>query len=216
MQGKTIIIGISGPTASGKSLLANTIVDELGTDQVAIISEDSYYKDRQNLSYEERCKINYDHPDALDHQLLADHLKQLQNDETVQIPVYNFEQHLRSDETRQIGRHQIIVIEGILLFADPKLREMLDIRIYMDAPLDICLIRRLERDIDERGRTLCSVLEQYQKTVRPMYLQFIEPSKKHADIIVPRGGANRIAIEVIQAKMRELLGYNNNKVAETA
>ena len=110
MQGKTIIIGISGPTASGKSLLANTIVDELGTDQVAIISEDSYYKDRQNLSYEDRCKINYDHPDALDHDLLSEHLKQLQNDETVQIPVYNFEDHLRSDETRQIGRHQIIVI----------------------------------------------------------------------------------------------------------
>lgn len=210
MQGKTIIIGISGPTASGKSLLANTIVDELGTDQVAIISEDSYYKDRQNLSYEERCKINYDHPDALDHELLCQHLKQLQNDETVQIPVYDFGQHLRSDETRQIGRHQIIVIEGILLFADPKLRKMLDIRIYMDAPLDICLIRRLERDIQERGRTLTSVLQQYQETVRPMYLQFIEPSKKFADIIVPRGGANRIAIEVIQAKMRELLGYNNN------
>lgn len=210
MRGKTIIIGISGPTASGKSLLANTIVDELGTDQVAILSEDAYYKDRPNLTYEERCKINYDHPDALDHDLLCHHLKQLQNGETIHIPVYNFEQHLRSDETCQIGQHQIIVIEGILLFADPKLREMLDIRIYMDAPLDVCLIRRLERDITERGRTLESVLKQYQTTVRPMYLQFIEPSKKFADIIVPRGGANRIAIEVIQAKMRELLGYNKD------
>jgi uridine kinase len=207
MQGKTIIIGISGPTASGKSLLANTIVDELGSEQVVIISEDAYYKDRSNLSYEDRCKINYDHPDAFDHDLLCQHLGQLQNGETIQIPVYDFEKHLRSDKTTTIGQHQILVIEGILLFADPQLREMLDIRIYMDAPLDICLIRRMERDIQRRGRTLESVLQQYQETVRPMYLQFIEPSKKYADIIVPRGGANRIAIEVIQAKMRELLGY---------
>jgi uridine kinase len=213
MQGKTIIIGISGPTASGKSLLANTIVKELGSDQVTIISEDSYYKDRPNLSHDERCKINYDHPDAFDHDLLCQHIKQLQDGETVQIPTYDFGQHLRSDKTCQVGQHQLIVIEGILLFADPKLREMLDIRIYMDAPLDICLIRRLERDINERARSLESVLDQYQQTVRPMYLQFIEPSKKFADIIVPRGGANRIAIEVIQAKMRELLGYNHGQMS---
>lgn len=211
MQGKTIIIGISGPSASGKSLLANTIVDELGSNQVAIISEDSYYKDRPHLSYEERCKINYDHPDALDHDLLCQHLQQLQNGETVHVPVYDFSNHLRSDKTKAIGQHQIFVIEGILLFADPQLRERLDIRIFMDAPLDICLIRRLQRDINERNRELESVLQQYQDTVRPMYLQFIEPSKKYADIIVPRGGANRIAIEVIQAKMRELLGYSNNE-----
>lgn len=211
MQGKTIIIGISGPTASGKTLLANTIVDELGSEQVVIISEDAYYKDRSNLSYEDRCKINYDHPDAFDHDLLCQHIQQLQNAESVQVPVYDFGEHLRSDKTRTIGKHQIIVIEGILLFADPKLREMLDIRIFMDSPLDICLIRRLMRDIEERGRTLESVLDQYQETVRPMYLQFIEPSKKFADIIVPRGGANRIAIEVIQAKMRELLGFNQTE-----
>ena len=208
MQGKTIIIGISGPSASGKSLLANTIVDELGSNQVVIISEDSYYKDRPHLSYEERCKINYDHPDALDHDLLCQHLQQLENGETIQIPIYDFTNHLRSDKTKPIGQHQIIVIEGILLFAEPELREMLDISIFMDTPLDICLIRRLQRDINERHRNLESVLEQYQDTVRPMYLQFIEPSKKYADIIVPRGGANRIAIEVIQAKMRELLGHS--------
>ncbi len=207
MHGKTIIIGISGPSASGKSLLANTIIEELGSSQVVIISEDSYYKDRPFLSYEERCKINYDHPDAFDHDLLCQHLQQLQNGETVHIPNYDFKNHLRSNKTKTVGQHQIIVLEGILLFAEPQLREKLDIRIFMDAPLDICLIRRLNRDINEHSRTLESVLEQYQKTVRPMYLQFIEPSKKYADIIVPRGGANRIAIEVIQAKMRELLGY---------
>jgi len=211
MQGKTIIIGISGPSASGKSLLANTIIDELGSSQVAIISEDSYYKDRPQLSYEERCKINYDHPDAFDHDLLCQHLKQLENGETIHIPVYDFTTHLRSDKTKPIGQHQIIVIEGILLFAEPQLRETLDIRIFMDTPLDICLIRRLQRDINERHRKLEAILEQYQKTVRPMYLQFVEPSKKYADIIVPRGGANRIAIEVIQAKMRELLGHSSTE-----
>ena len=208
MQGKTIIIGISGPSASGKSLLANNIIDELGSEQVAIISEDSYYKDRPHLSYDERSKINYDHPDAFDHDLLSQHIEQLQNNETVHIPVYNFNEHLRSDDTREIGQHQIIVLEGIMLFADPEIRKKLDIRIFMDAPLDTCLIRRLQRDINERQRDLDSVLKQYQETVKPMYLQFIEPSKKYADIIVPRGGANKIAIEVIQAKMRELLGYS--------
>lgn len=208
MQGKTIIIGISGPSASGKSLLANNIIEELGSDQVAIISEDSYYKDRPNLSYEERSKINYDHPDAFDHDLLCQHLEQLQNGENVHIPVYNFSEHLRSDQTREIGQRQIIVLEGIMLFADPEIRKKLDIRIFMDAPLDTCLIRRLQRDIHERHREMDCVIEQYQETVKPMYLQFIEPSKKYADIIVPRGGANKIAIEVIQAKMRELLGYS--------
>ena len=207
---ETIIIGVAGPTASGKTLLANTIVEELGSNQMTIISEDSYYKARPKLSYEERTKINYDHPDAFDHDLLCKHIEQLHEGKTVQIPIYDFSTHLRSDKTKEIAKQQIIVIEGILLFADPELREKLDICIYMDAPLDICLIRRLQRDINERGRSLEGVLNQYQETVRPMYLQFIEPSKKHADIIVPRGGANRIAIELIQAKMRELLGQNGH------
>jgi uridine kinase len=205
MRGKTIIIGISGPSGSGKSLLAETIIKELGTTQISIISEDAYYKDRPHLSYEERCKINYDHPDAFDHDFLCQHLQQIQRGETVHVPVYDFSQHLRSNDTVQIGQHQIVILEGILLFAEPKVREMFDIRIFMDTPLDICFIRRLKRDLNERGRDLDSVINQYTETVRPMYLQFIEPSKKYADIIVPRGGANRIAIEVIQAKMRELL-----------
>ena len=211
MQGKMIIVGIVGPSVSGKSLLANTIVDELGSSQVVIISEDAYYKDRSHLSYPERCKINYDHPDAFEHDLLCHHLQQLQNGETVHIPVYDFAEHLRLNKTKTIGQHQIIIVEGILLFADPQLREMIDIRIFIDAPLDICLIRRLKRDLTERQRQLESVLQQYQDTVRPMYLQFIEPCKKYADIIVPHGGANRIAIEVIQAKMRELLHNNNSQ-----
>lgn len=202
----TIIIGISGASASGKSLLANTIVNELGSDQVVVISEDSYYKDHSNIPFEERAKINYDHPDSLDHKLLHEHLKQLQEGKTVDVPIYNHAQHLREKESCRIGNHSIIVLEGILLFVEPELRELMDIRIFMETALDICLIRRLKRDIKERGRNLDSVLKQYEETVRPMFLQFIDPSKRYADIIVPRGGGNRIAIDMIKAKMRELLG----------
>lgn len=202
----TIIIGISGASASGKSLLANTIVNELGSDQVVVIPEDSYYKDRSDLPFEERAKINFDHPNSLDFELFHKQLLQLTNGETVQVPIYNHSQHLREKATRTIGKHAIIVLEGILLFAEQPLRELMDIRIYMETALDICLIRRLKRDVKERGRTLDSVLKQYEETVRPMFLQFIEPSKRYADIIVPRGGSNRIAIDMIKAKMRELLG----------
>lgn len=207
MNQQTIIIGIAGPSASGKSLLANTIVNELGSDQVVVISEDSYYKDNCHLSLEEREKINYDHPDAFDHELLIEHLRQLQQKKSIEIPIYSHSQHIRLKETRFIGSHAIIVLEGILLFSEEALRELMDIRIFMSAPLDICLIRRLKRDVAERHRSLDSVLEQYETTVRPMYLQFIEPSSRYADLIVPRGGENRIAIEMIQAKMRELLAH---------
>lgn len=202
---KVIIIGIAGASASGKSLLANTIVNELGTDQVVVISEDSYYKDHSDIPFDERAKINYDHPNSMDHELLHNHLQQLVEGKSVDIPIYNHSTHTREEKTRTIGRHVIIVVEGILLFVEPKLREMMDIRIFMETAPDICLMRRLKRDIKDRARTLDSVLKQYEETVRPMYLQFIEPTKRHADLIVPRGGGNRIAIDMIQAKMRELL-----------
>lgn len=203
------MIGISGASASGKSLLANTIVNELGSDQVVVISEDSYYKDNKDISLEERAKINYDHPNAFDHELLHQHLMALQDGKSIEVPTYNHSLHIRDEKTRSIGQHTIIVLEGILLFVDPNLRKMMDIRIYMETALDICLIRRLKRDINERHRTLDSVLSQYEETVRPMYLQFVEPSKRYADIIVPRGGGNRIAIDLIKAKMRELLDSTN-------
>jgi uridine kinase len=204
----TIIIGISGASASGKSLLANTIVNELGSNKVVVISEDSYYKDHSNIPFEERTQINYDHPNSLDHELLYQHLQQLQQGKTVEVPIYNHSNHLRENETRTIGQHSIIVLEGILLFVEKELRDLMDIRIFMETALDICLIRRLKRDLKERGRSLDAVLNQYNDTVRPMYLQFIEPSKRYADIIVPRGGGNRIAIDMIKAKMRELLGHH--------
>lgn len=205
MTKQAIIIGISGPSASGKSLLANTIVNELGSEQVVVISEDAYYKDNSHLPLSEREKINYDHPHSFDHTLLCEHLRQLREGQAVNIPIYSHSQHIRLDETRTIGQHAIIILEGILLFSDKTLRELMDIRIFMSAPLDVCLIRRLKRDVVERHRTFESVIHQYETTVRPMFLQFIEPSSRYADIIVPRGGENRIAIEMIQAKMRELL-----------
>ena len=205
MSKQAIIIGIAGPSASGKSLLANTIVNELGSDQVVVISEDSYYKDNSHLPLAEREKINYDHPDSFDHSLLCEHLGKLQQGESVEIPVYSHSKHIRLPETRTVGDHTIIVLEGILLFSDKPLREIMDIRIFMSAPLDVCLSRRLKRDVVERQRSFESVLHQYETTVRPMYLQFIEPSSRYADLIVPRGGENRIAIDMIKAKMRELL-----------
>lgn len=205
ISNKTIIIGISGPSASGKSLLARTIIHELGSDQVAVIPEDAYYKDNSHLAFSEREKINYDHPDAFDHALLHTHLQQLQEGMSVEIPSYSHSEHARLPKTRKIGPHAIVVLEGILLFCDEALRNLMDIRIFMSTPLDICLTRRLQRDVVERHRTVESVLLQYETTVRPMYLQFIEPSSRHADLIVPRGGENRIAIDMIKAKMRELL-----------
>lgn len=205
MTKKAIIIGIAGPSASGKSLLANTIVNELGTDQVVVISEDSYYKDNSNLPLNERENINYDHPDAFDHALLCKHLSRLQQWGSVDIPIYSHSKHIRLPETRPVGQHKIIVLEGILLFSDKTLRDLMDIRIFMSAPLDVCLSRRLKRDVVERHRSFEAVLHQYETTVRPMYLQFIEPSSRYADLIVPRGGENRIAIDMIKAKMRELL-----------
>ncbi len=202
---KIIIIGIAGASGSGKSLLANTIIRELGSDQVAVIPEDSYYKDHSDIPFEERAKINYDHPDSLDHGLIVQQLRELQQGKTVQVPCYNHSLHIREKNTRTLRGHTIIVVEGILLFVEKSIRDQMDIRIFMDTALDICLIRRLRRDMQERGRSLDAVLKQYEETVRPMYLQFIEPSKRHADLIVPRGGGNRIAIDMIKAKMRELL-----------
>lgn len=210
MTKKAIIIGISGPSASGKSLLANTIVNELGSDQVVVISEDAYYKDNSDIPPSERERINYDHPDAFDHALLFEHLRRLQRGESVEIPIYSHSKHIRLPEVRLIGSHKIIVLEGILLFTDKPLREIMDIRIFMSAPLDVCLSRRLKRDVVERRRSFESVLLQYETTVRPMYLQFIEPSSRYADLIVPRGGENRIAIDMIKAKMREMLTSQEN------
>ncbi|PWI35015.1 uridine kinase [Vibrio albus] len=206
---KCVIVGIAGASASGKSLIANTIYNELrekvGDHQIGVITEDSYYKDQSHLNMDERVKTNYDHPNALDHDLLCQHLEQLSRGNTVEVPEYSYVEHTRIDNTSTMTAKKVIILEGILLLTDPRLRELMHATIFMDTPLDICLLRRVKRDVEERGRTLDSVLKQYQKTVRPMFLQFIEPSKQYADIIVPRGGKNRIAIDVLKAHIAKLL-----------
>lgn len=208
MKKSTILIGIAGPSGSGKSLLANTIVKELGSNQVAVISEDCYYKDHSNLSLEKRAKINFDHPDAFDHDLLISHLKQIQQGKTITLPQYDHSTHARKPNGKQIGQHSIIVLEGILLFSEQKLRDLMNMKIFVDTPLDVCFIRRLERDLKERQRTVECIIEQYNTTVRPMYIQFIEPSKRYADVIVPHGGKNRIAIDLIKATLHQLLNHS--------
>ena len=206
---KCIIVGIAGASASGKSLIASTIYNELrekvGDHQIGVITEDSYYRDQSNLSMEERVKTNYDHPNALDHDLLCQHLEQLSRGNEVEVPEYSYTEHTRTENTSTLTPKKVIILEGILLLTDPRLRELMHATIFMDTPLDICLLRRVKRDVEERGRSLDSVLKQYQKTVRPMFMQFIEPSKQYADIIVPRGGKNRIAIDVLKAHIAKLL-----------
>lgn len=208
-QHSCVIIGIAGASASGKSLIAQTIyeelVAELGAGEIGVISEDCYYKDQSHLTMEERVKTNYDHPSSMDHSLLVEHLGSLLNGEGVDLPQYSYSEHTRMAEVSHFAPRKVIILEGILLLTDSRLRDLMDASIFMDTPLDICLLRRLVRDVQERGRTMDSVLKQYQKTVRPMFLQFIEPSKQYADVIVPRGGKNRIAIDMLKARIRHML-----------
>lgn len=204
-----VVIAITGASASGKSLIANTIYqelcDEIGTDQIGIISEDSYYRDQSHLELEIRKLTNYDHPKAFEHELLCSHLKMLKNNSAVNIPVYSYTEHTRTQQSVVMTPKKVIILEGILLLTDSALREQIDASIFIDTPLDICFMRRLVRDMAERGRTMESVLSQYTQTVRPMFLQFIEPSKQHADIIVPRGGKNRIAKDILKTRIKYLL-----------
>lgn len=201
------IVGISGASASGKSLIASTLYRELreqvGDHNIGVIPEDCYYKDQTDIPMEERLKVNYDHPNSMDHSLLYEHLKSLKSGQAVEIPQYDYVAHTRKQKTITFKPKKVIIIEGILLLTDKRLRGEMDFSIFVDTPLDICLMRRIKRDVNERGRTLDSVIDQYNKTVRPMFLQFIEPSKQYADIIVPRGGKNRVAIDILKAKIGE-------------
>ena len=205
MPQKPVLVGIAGASASGKSLLAETLVEELKTEHLGVISEDSYYKDQSHLGMAERALINYDHPDAVDHGLMLKHLQALRQGETIQVPAYDYSVHNRTSEIRTVHPSRVVIYEGILLFVNPDVRRQFDLRLYMDTPLDICLVRRMRRDIISRGRDMESVISQYMKTVRPMFLQFIEPSRQHADLIIPRGGKNRIAIDLIKTKIDTLV-----------
>ncbi|MCU0521890.1 MAG: uridine kinase [Anaerolineae bacterium] len=201
-----ITIGVAGGTGSGKTTVANRILDRVGAEHIAYIPHDAYYRNMSHLSQEERARINFDHPDSLETSLLVEHVKQLRQGTAVEIPVYDFTTHSRTVQTLHVEPAPIILVEGILIFVEPELRAQLDVKLFVDTDADLRFIRRLGRDIDERGRTLESVIQQYLKTVRPMHLEFVEPSKRYADVIIPEGGFNEVAIEMVAARIRGLLG----------
>lgn len=200
-----IIIGISGGTGSGKSTVTKEILKVITEKNVAIIEQDSYYKDQSNLSFEERVKTNYDHPFAFDNELLIKHLKDLIQRKPIEKPIYDFEIHNRKVETERVEPKDIIILEGILILFEEEIRNLLDIKIFVDTDSDVRVIRRILRDIKDRGRTLDSVILQYMGTVRPAHLQFVEPTKRYADIIIPEGGYNKVAIDIIVAKINEII-----------
>ena len=203
---KPLIIGIAGGSGSGKSTVANNVADNLGSHSIAFIDMDAYYRNFTELTLDERKHLNWDHPDAFDFELLRDNLERLSNREPIEKPVYDFVTHLRSDETIVVHPSDVIVIDGILLFVDEGVRNLCDVKVFVDADADVRLIRRIQRDVSSRGRPLNEIIDQYLSTVHPMHQQFVEPSKRYADIIVPRGGHNSIAIEMIVAKIRQRLG----------
>ena len=203
----SLIIGICGGTGSGKTTVANRILESVSASEVVFIQQDSYYRNITDLPLDYRHLANFDHPDALDNDLLVNHVRRLKAGEAVELPLYDFRTHTRMNETRHVEAKPIVIVEGILIFADPRLLEQMDIKVFVDTPDDIRFIRRLRRDLDERGRTLESVIEQYVATVRPMHMQFVEPSKRHADVIIPEGGHNLVSIDLLSGKIRERLAH---------
>lgn len=207
---RPIIIGITGGTGSGKSTIAKQIYTEFHDESIAMIEQDSYYKDQSNLSFEERIKTNYDHPDAFDTSLLVSHLNLLLEGHTIEKPMYNFEIHNRVEETISVQPKEIIIVEGILVLCEKVLRDMLDIKIFVDTDADVRFIRRLVRDINERGRTSDSVINQYLNVVKPMHEQYTEPTKRYADIIIPEGGHNKVAVDIMTANISQILQKQRN------
>jgi len=205
MKKDAVIIGIAGASGSGKTLVARNLCQAFRTSEVAIIQEDAYYKDLAHMSLEERARVNFDHPDAFDHNFLREQISTLKSGMPIENPEYDYAAHTRKPGGKTVHPSDILILEGILILAIPELRELMDIKIFIDTDPDVCLIRRVRRDTEERGRSLESVLRQYEETVRPMYLQFVEPSKRYADIIIPRGGKNVIAIDIVKSKIEKLL-----------
>jgi len=200
-----MIVGICGGTGSGKTTVANRILESVSADEVVFIQQDLYYRDLKDMPLDYRNAANFDHPDALDNDLLFNHLKKLRLGEPVELPIYDFRTHSRLPSTTRVEPKRIVIVEGILIFAEPRLLEQMDVKVFVDTPDDIRFIRRLGRDIAERGRTLDSVVEQYMATVRPMHMQFVEPSKRFADVIIPEGGHNLVSIDLISGTIRERL-----------
>ena len=202
---KPIIIGVAGGTASGKTTVAQKILETTGPEHLAYVQHDAYYRDLSHLPLEKRRAFNFDHPDMLENELMIAHLKQLLQGRSVQIPVYDFAQYIRTGQLKLIEPRRVILVEGILIFVDKQLRDMMDIKIYVDADPDLRFIRRLKRDISERERSINQVIDQYLDTVRPMHLEFVEPSKRYADVIIPRGGRNVKAIQMVVAQIQRML-----------
>ena len=204
MDNNILVIGIAGGTGSGKTTLMKNLIQRYG-DVVTVLSHDNYYKRHDDMSYEERCKLNYDEPASLETDLMARHLEQLRRGEAIQCPVYDFTVHNRSEETILVVPKKVIIVEGILIFENEELRNLMDIRIFVDTDADVRLCRRIKRDVNKRGRTLESVLQQYQETVKPMHEKYVEPSKKFADIVVPEGGKNLVALDMIMGRIQRHL-----------
>jgi uridine kinase len=202
-----VVIGVAGGSGSGKTTVVQRIVASLGDDQVSVLEQDRYYRDRNDLRFEERAVLNYDHPDSLESDLLVHHVKQLREGRAVEAPVYDFARHSRQTSTRTIPARRAIIVEGILLFSDAALRSLMDIKVFVDADDDTRFIRRLQRDLAERGRTVQSVIDQYLGTVKPMHLEFVEPSKRYADIIIPVGGHNAVAIDMLLTLIRSVISF---------
>jgi uridine kinase len=204
MSTRPVVIGVAGGSGSGKTTVVRRIVESLGNDQVTVLEHDRYYRDRSELRLEERAALNYDHPDSLETDLMVRHLKELREGRPVEVPMYDFARYARESSTETVHPRRAIIAEGILIYTDPALRALLDVKIFVDADDDIRFIRRLTRDVAERGRTMESVVEQYQSTVKPMHLEFVEPSKRYADVIVPQGGHNTVAINMLLTLIRSL------------
>lgn len=201
-----IVIGVAGGTGSGKTTVANVVLDRLGAHRIAYLPHDAYYKDLKNLHHIQRDIINFDHPDSLDNELMIEHVRLLKGGLPALLPVYDFTTHSRTEKTIRVDPQPIILVEGILIFALPELRELFDVKLFVDTDADVRFIRRLQRDLAERGRTTESVIRQYLTTVRPMHLEFVEPSKRYADVIIPEGGLNEVAMEMVVARLEALLG----------
>jgi uridine kinase len=200
------VIGLAGGTGSGKTTVANVILHRVGADHIAYVPHDAYYRSFSDLPATQRDQINWDHPESLDTELMIEHVKALRAGQAIELPVYDFITYSRTDRTVHVEPQPIILVEGILIFAEPHLRRLFDVKIFVDTDADLRFIRRLQRDIAERGRTAQSVVEQYLATVRPMHLEFVEPSKRYADVIIPEGGRNEVAMEMVVARIEALLG----------
>ena len=200
-----LVIGVAGGSGSGKTTVANIVLNRVGRHRIAYLPHDAYYRDLSDLPLNQRVQINFDHPDSLESDLLVEHIERLKNWETIQLPIYDFTHHSRTDQSIPVKPQRVILVEGILIFAEKKLRELFDVKIFVDTDSDLRFIRRLQRDITERGRTTENVVAQYLSTVRPMHLEFVEPSKRYADVIIPEGGLNEVAMDMVIARIEALL-----------